>query len=110
MSKALPKGLSIINHNGLLLVQLYKTLIASVDTNTGLVKLDSGLKAIGRKSRHTKKCLNLALSEFDMVIKQKSFNWTVHHTRQGFFNSSQTNYYHFDTEGYCNFNYKQGGS
>jgi len=71
----LPKGLSLIHHEGKTLVQLYNTLIAVID-KTGpapLFRLNSG----GWQTKHTKKCLNLVLNEYGVYVYQKNFNWYI---------------------------------
>lgn len=101
--RALPKGLSIIEHDNKILVKLYNTMIAIVDNNTGVVNLDSGLNDIGRMSQHTKKCLNLVLREkLHVYIKQTNFQWEVIDT----LNSSKIA--DFDNNGLCTI-IKEGG-
>ena len=98
--KALPKGLSIIEHKDVLLVKLYNTLIAKVDFASGNVSLDSGLQDIGRLTNHTKKCLNLALEDSDISVRQENFKWIISHIDV----DKVTKFYYLDTMGKSSFN------
>lgn len=75
----MPKGLSVIEHNGVLLAKLYKTLIVDFETvpkfNTRVLKLDTG----GWKTAHTKKCINLVLKEYGISVRQSKGQWYVYH-------------------------------
>lgn len=74
MAKSLPKGLSVIEHNGLLLAKLYDTIIVSLDKKAKVLTLNSG----GWKTKHTKKCINLVLEDYFISVYQKQFEWFIH--------------------------------
>ena len=65
----LPKGLSVIDHNGMVLAKLYKTMIVVVQNGT--IQLDTG----GWHTRHTAKCMNIALSKFETRVFVKKGQW-----------------------------------
>lgn len=67
----LPKGLSVIEHNGQVLCKLYDTMIAIIDLNRSVATLDSGTW----RTKHTKKCLNLVLNEYGIHVVQRDFEW-----------------------------------
>lgn len=98
--KALPKGLSVIEHKDLLLVKLYDTLIAKVDFVNGDVSINSGLQDIGRLTKHTKKCLNLALEDSKISVRQEDFKWIITHVDV----DNVSRYFYLDDAGRSNFN------
>lgn len=73
--KRLPKGLSIVDDSGhnLLAAQLYQTVI--VHYQSGHLTLKHG----GWLTAHTKKCINLVLSQYDLGlnVKQVKGEWFV---------------------------------
>jgi len=69
-----PKGLSVIEHQNQVLAKLYKTLIVVYDKNTNVLKLDNG----GWRTAHTKKCINLVLSQYGYYVKQNKGQWYVY--------------------------------
>ena len=72
-TKRLPKGLSIVPHNGTTIARLYNTNIVEINYNDNCIILRDG----GYKTKHTKKCTNLVLSEFGINVRQKDFVWYV---------------------------------
>lgn len=79
MSKSkLPKGLSVIEHNGMLLAKLYDTLIVQFETTpqygTRVLKLNNG----GWTTKHTKKCINLVLNKHGLYLVQEKFIWNLY--------------------------------
>jgi hypothetical protein len=97
--KALPKGLSVIEHKNQLLAKLYNTTIADVNLINGDVTINSGLRDIGRLSKHTKKCLNLVLADSNISVRQKDFKWIISHKVDNF-----TKFFYLDTQGIAKFN------
>lgn len=76
--KSLPKGLSVIEHNGRLLAKLYDTLIVDFETvpqyGTSVLKLNNG----GWATKHTKKCINLVLNKYGLYLVQEKFIWKLY--------------------------------
>lgn len=68
-----PKGMSVVNHAGFEIAQLYDTRIVIVDHNTGEIIVNSG----GWKTKHTKKCSNEILNKYGYHLYQKDFNWYI---------------------------------
>jgi hypothetical protein len=86
--KQLPKGLSITNIKTYKVAKLYNTNIVEIDLSTGLISLNSGTW----KTKHTKKCMNLVLSQYGAQVIQKDFNWyviTKDNKKQAFFDGIQ---------------------
>lgn len=73
----MPKGLSVISHNGTLLAKLYNTLIVEYNTTTNCLILRTG----GWRTMHTKKCINLVLKEYGINVVQRKGDWFI--MRQG---------------------------
>lgn len=84
----LPKGLSIVSVPKLEIAKLYNTNIVVANEETGLIALNTG----GWKTKHTKKCMNLALAKYGLSVKQVNFEWFVmrHGEEVGFFADNQT--------------------
>ena len=68
-----PKGLSVVPIKGLTIARLYNTNIVVVDHTNGTIELNSG----GWHTRHTKKCTNLILSQYNYHVYQEDFTWYV---------------------------------
>lgn len=87
--KRLPKGLSIVNHNGLTIAQLYQTKIVIIDHVNNTVQLNSG----GWNTNHTKKCINLVLNKHEIYLYQEKFNWyvNINNTKHSFTDSMVLN-------------------
>ncbi len=71
----LPKGLSVIEHNSMVLGKLYNTMIVEYNQNTNSLKLRNG----GWQTKHTKKCINLILNKFGLYLVQEKFIWNLYH-------------------------------
>lgn len=71
----LPKGLSVIEHNGLTLAQLYNTLIVALKDEGE--KITINLNSGGWTTKHTKKCINLVLNPYGVRVYQKQFKWYI---------------------------------
>jgi len=69
----MPKGLSLIEHDNKTLAQLYNTLI--VETKPIEQGHHITLRTGGWWTKHTKKCMNLALEGFGVTITQKKGYW-----------------------------------
>lgn len=70
----LPKGLSVIEHNNVVLAKLYQTMIVIFDRNTNVLKLNNG----GWETKHTKKCINLVLNKYGLYLVQEKFIWKLY--------------------------------
>lgn len=68
-----PKGLSVIEHNGMVLAKLYNTLIVIIDLKAKTVKLDSGTW----RTMHTKKCINLVCRQYGINLRQVKGEWLI---------------------------------
>jgi hypothetical protein len=68
---ALPKGLSVVTHNNIIVAKLYDTKIVISEGNK--VTLNSG----GWLTNHTKKCMNLVLANSYLNVSQKKGQWFV---------------------------------
>lgn len=84
----LPKGLTIVNVPKLEIAKLYDTNIMLANEETGLITLNTG----GWKTKHTKKCMNLALAKYGLSVKQVNFEWFVmrYGTEVAFFATNET--------------------
>lgn len=69
----MPKGLSVIDHNGTLLAKLYNTLIVEFNKNDNRLILRTG----GWRTVHTKKCINLVLKEYGINVVQRKGEWFI---------------------------------
>ncbi|PCI45842.1 MAG: hypothetical protein COB41_00190 [Proteobacteria bacterium] len=67
----LPKGLKIIRKTNSTDVKLYDTIIVNITDNK--VILNNG----DWKTNHTRKCMNLALVDKNVVVSQKKGQWLV---------------------------------
>ena len=70
----MPKGLSVIFHNGILLAKLYNTVIVEYIPADNRLTLRSG----GWWTMHTKKCINLVLAEYGFKVVQRKKQWYVY--------------------------------
>lgn len=70
----LPKGLNVVDFNQYVIAKLYNTRIVEVDESTGSVVLRNG----GWPTKHTKKCMNLVLNDFNIYVCQEKFIWNVY--------------------------------
>lgn len=68
-----PKGLSTRVQDKQFIYRLYQTDIVIVDAVNSYIKLNSGTW----RTKHTKKCINLALEPFDLKVVQKDFEWYI---------------------------------
>lgn len=73
-NKRLPKGLSVIDHNGMLLAKLYDTLIVEYNRDSQRLILRNG----GWATKHTKKCINLILNKYGLYLAQEKFIWKLY--------------------------------
>lgn len=84
----LPKGLTIVTVPKLTIAKLYDTNIVLVNQETQTITLNNG----GWKTKHTKKCMNLALQQYGLEVRQKNFEWFVFRggTEVAFFVTNET--------------------
>lgn len=69
----LPKGLSVTHIGPYKVAKLYNTNIVEIDNNNNSLILRTG----GWETRHTKKCMNLVLSDLGLGVIQRDFKWLV---------------------------------
>jgi hypothetical protein len=92
MSKSLPKGMSYEIYPEGVMVRLYNTIIASISYGNGAY---IALKTGGYYTRHTKKCMNLAINRLSYNVFQKKGKWYVQDTREN------GPVYEFDSDNEC---------
>jgi hypothetical protein len=69
----LPKGLSVVSKQDVTIYTLYQTDIVEINHATKSLILRTG----GWNGPHTKKCINLALKEFSINVRQIKGKWYV---------------------------------
>jgi hypothetical protein len=71
--KSQPAGFSIVQHNGMIIAQLYDTKLVVINEADGTAILNSG----GWKTAHTKKCMNIVMNQFGVNVKAVKGQWVV---------------------------------
>lgn len=67
------KGFSIYTNLNTTIARLHNTDIVTIDhENKRLI-----LKTDQWRTKHIKKCMNLILNQFDLMVKQKDFQWRI---------------------------------
>lgn len=70
----LPKGLSIVSIGDIKIAKLYDTNIVEIDKLHNSIILRTG----GWQTKHTKKCINLILNEYDLYLVQEEYKWNLY--------------------------------
>ena len=73
MNTRLPKGMNIVPKKDVTQVILYQTEIVTIDH----VKKSLTLRTGGWYTVHTKKCINLVLKEYGIILSQSKGEWFI---------------------------------
>ena len=68
-----PKGMSVVPIKGFTIVRLYNTNILTIDHQNETIQFETG----GWHTKHTKKCMNLILRQYNLYVRQKNFKWYI---------------------------------